>query len=394
MNKKTAISAAIITIALILSQDALAIGISPGSATFDNMMRGGYGEQTLGLSNAGDNDLVIIANLDGQAKSWITIEPALVNATLPKRGTLLFKIKVMLPPSVSTGTYNATLQLSTLNLEDFTSGSSGAKVMPGLSVPIKIIVSGQELIDYEIQGFTVGDTEKDEPIKYAIIVNNKGNVQVTPNITIEVLNADKSRTFFTEEVPKTAILPSTKQTIEGSIDSEGMKIGRYWLRATAYLRDRTLPKKEIDFNIVAVGAISLSGEFTELIIPKTASPGDKVRVTAYLQNTCDKVLDAQSSCEVLSGGKIVDNLESKELRVEPGAVGELASYFTVPSGGGEYQFKCLINYQSKQTETREATLTASGVSSQGGASNILLYGVIGLVVIVILYLLYSRTRRR
>jgi hypothetical protein len=393
MDTKT-LTAALLTFAmLLLSQDAFAIGISPGSATFDNMVRGGYSAQTLTISNAGDNDIVVSAQIEGSAGPWLTLTPRLINDTILKGKPLTFKIEVLLPPSVSTGTYNATLIISTLNREDITTGGSGAKFMPGLIVPVTITVSGQELMDYTIKSFTVVDTEKDEPIKYSITVTNKGNVQIKPNITIEVMNADKSRTFFTDQVAPTAVLPSTDKTIEGTLDSQGMKVGRYWIRFTPYLLDRTLPKKEIDFKIVEVGALSLSGELTDLIIPKTAAPGDKVRVTAYFNNTCDKVLEAQSSCEILTGGKLADTIDSKLLQVEPGMTGELASYFTVPSAG-EYQFKCIVNYQNKQTDAREATLTAEGSGGGSSSTNYVLIGAIGLVMLVVLYLLYSRTRQR
>lgn len=388
--KTTAKTLLTLLIVIVMSQTALSIGISPGLLNFDNVFRGGYGEKTLTLSTGGDEDLFVVAKFEGQGAPWLTLQPNLVNARLKKDSPISFKVKLQLPPTVGTGCYNASLVVSTVSSENISAGGvSGAKFMPGLIVPIIINVTGEELLDYEVTRFTVGDAEKDELIEYSIVVKNKGNVMVTPNMTVEILSADKSKVITTAEVNAISILPSTEGAIDGSLSSEGMKIGTYWLRLTPYIRDRVLNKREVDFKIVEVGTISLTGVFSDLIIPQKAVPGDKIKITAYFNNTCDKVLEAQSSCEVLVAGKLLDTVESKTLRVSSGSVAELTSYFDVPSEGN-YNFRCYIDYQNKQTDTIERVLVAGATASQSDYSSYIIYILVGLTTLILIYILYSR----
>jgi len=389
MKAKTSLITLLI---LLMSQNALSIGISPGEASFNNMARGGYSEKVLVLSNAGSTDLLVVAKIDGQAASWVALQPNLVNNTLGKESNLPFKVKVMLPPDINIGRYNATLTISTINLEAFSGGSSGAKFMPGLTVPIKIDVTGEELINYEIKGFTVSDAEKDEPVEYTVSVKNNGNVQFIPNITVEILSKDKSTALNTGQVDMAPILPSTEEVIRSSISSEGLKIGSYWLKLTAYNKGKIIAKKEIDFKILEAGSISIEGVFSDLIIARKAAPGDKLKITAYFNNTCLKVLQAQSNCEVLTSGKLLDNVESKELRVDPGEQGELVSYYTVVNPG-QYEFRCIVNYQNKKTSVVEKFVSVES-ESQMDYLSYLIYLLIALTTIVLAYTLYSRYRRR
>ncbi|MBM3309357.1 MAG: hypothetical protein FJY77_03800 [Candidatus Altiarchaeales archaeon] len=378
---------------LLLSQNALSIGISPAGASFNNMARGGYGEKVLVLSNAGDSDLLVAAKLEGEAAPWITLQPNLINNTLGKKSTLPFKVKIMLPPQISVGTYSATLLISTLNMEGAsTGGGSGAKFMPGVIVPIKVDITGEELMDYDITGFTVSDAEIDEAVDYTVQIKNKGNVQIIPNITVEILNQDKSTTLKTGEVDMAPILPTTEEMIRGSINSEGLKTGKYWLKITGYLRGKVLTKKEVDFKILETGTISIEGVLSDLIVARKAAPGDKIKITVYFNNTCLKVLQAKSSCEIFKAGKLLDTVESSQLRVDPGVAGELVSYYTL-SDMGQYELKCRAYYHNKQTDMVERIVTVEP-ESQVDYMAYLIYALIVLTTIILAYTIYSRYKRR
>jgi hypothetical protein len=393
---KTRIKALLLALlsAAALSQTASSIGISPGIIVFNNMPRGGYAERTLMLSSAGDKDLLITPELQGQAAAWLTIQPSITNATLAGRGGQLpFKLKLKLHPSVGTGLYNATLIISTASVEAVKMGVSGASFMPGVIVPILVNVTGEESVEYDLKNFAVSDTEKDDMIEYSFTIENKGNVEVTPNITAEILNADKSRVFATEQINAKAVLPSTEENMAFETSSEGLKLGRYWLRLTAVLRGAAYLKREVDFKIVEVGAISTSGFLSDLIIPSRAAAGEKIKITAYFNNTSDKVFDLQSFCEVFTAGKFLDTVESKQVRAGSEAVTEVVSYYTVPSASS-YQVKCYANYQNKQSNTIEKTVDAGAGESNGGATSYIIYALIGLMALVMAYVVYSRFIRK
>lgn len=382
-----------ILLAVMTSQNALSVGISPAIVIFSNMARGGYAERTLTLSNAGEKDLIIQPQLQGPAAAWITLQPNLVNATLKGGSQIPFKLKVKLHPSAGTGLYNATLVISTASVEAVTLTVSGASFQPGVVVPILINITGEESVEYDIKNYAVSDTEKDDMIEYSFTVENKGNVEVTPNLTAEILNADKSRVLAAEQVNARSVLPSTEESMAFSISSEGLKLGRYWLRLTAVLRGATYLKREVDFSIVEVGSISTSGFLADLLMPSKAASGEKIKITAYFNNTSDKVFDVQSFCEVFTAGKFLDTVESKQVRAAASSVAEVVSYYTVPSEAS-YQFKCYVNYQNKQSNTIEKTLAAGGGESTGGMSSYVIYGLIGLMALVLAYVVYSRFIRK
>jgi hypothetical protein len=153
-----------------------------------------------------------------------------------------------------------------------------------------------------------------------------------------------------------------------------------------------LTKKEVDFKILETGTISIEGVLSDLIVVKKAAPDDKIKITAYFNNTCLKVLQAKSSCEIFTGGKLLDTVESSQLRVDPGVAGELVSYYAV-SKPGIYEFKCRVYYHNKQTNVVEALVNVAA-ESQVDYLAYFIYILVILTTIVLTYTVYGRYKRR
>src|SRR3989344_7572997 len=100
-----------------LSQ-ALSIGISPGRAVFQNVLRGGYSERTITISTSSDEKLIASYRVEGDIKGWIGFDTNSTEFNIS--GNTPYKLKIIAQPpiDVRTGNYTGRIEFITEGIGD------------------------------------------------------------------------------------------------------------------------------------------------------------------------------------------------------------------------------------------------------------------------------------
>ena len=72
-NKLTAFIFLLVVISPIAN--AVSIGVSPGRAVFDNMLKSGYAERTVKISTNSNEGIIASLDVKGEVSDWLRLEP-------------------------------------------------------------------------------------------------------------------------------------------------------------------------------------------------------------------------------------------------------------------------------------------------------------------------------
>lgn len=373
---------------LLMVTNASAIGVSPGTISFDKMVRGGYAEKILTISTAGDEDLTLKIEASGEIKEWITFEPSDAHVILPKKSAKQLLVKINIPNTARNGLYNGEVIISTLYLGAETGNVSGARFMPGIIVRVQLNLTGEEVVAYDITSISVKDTEQNYPAEFNLRIENIGNVVVTPGIHVTILNSDKEEIGKTLDYAQTSILPTTSKQITIKMPTKGMDIGAYYARISS---DRG-EEQTLFFQILAQGTLALKGSLEQILLNKIwVKPGETVKVDATFSNDGELSID---SAKLKGEAYIIDPtygtkelagvFEGDSISVPVGEKVTLNAYFT-PQKSGIYTIQGMAIYSGKRTDVKSTILNVLETSSSGYGVYYFLIGSI-IVIAVVFYL--------
>ncbi|MDD5111360.1 MAG: hypothetical protein PHG85_02320 [Candidatus Altiarchaeota archaeon] len=394
-NKKLILTVSMVGILLMLT-NASAIGVSPGTIAFNNMVRGGYGEKTLGISTAGNEDLTIKLEAAGDTKDWITFDPT-GQITVPKKSAKLVTVKIAVPNTARNGQYEGTIIISTLLEGADNSGQSGARFMPGIIVKVQLAVTGEQVEGYEVKSVSVKDTEQNYPVEFVVNVENTGNVITTPKLHFEILNSERKEIGKTMDYSETQIMPTTTKQFTIKMPTKGMETGAYYAKMTSNFGD----EQTLFFQILAPGTLAIRGSIAQLSLNKIwVKPQETVKIEATFTNEGEVFIDSAKIkgeaylIDPTYGTKeLVGTFEGDSMTVPIGQEVSLTSYFT-PAKSGRYSIEGIVVYSGKRTDVKTTVLNVL----EEPKSYTLYYLAIGLFVILVVFYLTrmtedGRTRR-
>lgn len=151
-------------------------GISPPSVSNKNLLPGSSYEQIIYIVRSEPVE-TLSAEVQinaGSATSWIVIGNG--NKFEIPKGIQQFpmKVRVTVPADAKLGEYKGTIDLLTTSVST-TTQTVPVKVNLGAEIGIDLKVTNNELVDYNIQGLSIKDTEKGLPITLLVKIQNKGN---------------------------------------------------------------------------------------------------------------------------------------------------------------------------------------------------------------------------
>ena len=152
------------------SAQAMSIGAGPSDIDFKKMLKSGYGEKTVTVSTAGDEDLTVTVEPTGDIKDWITIKPA-NTFNLPPKGRFEIKVIVSPPPNAANGDYKGAVYIRAAPTSIVTDGT-GSAIGGAIKIGITVSVSGEEVVEYKMQEVRVTDTEVGFPVRFNIAIAN------------------------------------------------------------------------------------------------------------------------------------------------------------------------------------------------------------------------------
>ena len=175
---------------------AVALGVNRASLAFTDVLRGGYAEDVITITTDSEDPVQGELLLEGEAAQWLSFSDRVFNFSRDNQ----YQLHVMVQPPVDTQVldYYANLTIITSGLGRTGSGLMGTSTRASFRVPILVSMTGTERLACIGGGLTVLDTEEGRPLEFEVGIINRGNVQINPNITIEVY--DKLRSQLIENL--------------------------------------------------------------------------------------------------------------------------------------------------------------------------------------------------
>ena len=74
-NQRKHLAIACILLLSAAGVSAISLGAGPGEIKYGKLLKGGYAEETVTVSTAGDEDLDITVTVSGDVRDWVSIHP-------------------------------------------------------------------------------------------------------------------------------------------------------------------------------------------------------------------------------------------------------------------------------------------------------------------------------
>ncbi|MEM5814662.1 MAG: hypothetical protein QXD77_02500 [Candidatus Aenigmatarchaeota archaeon] len=349
----------IISFAFLSSTAYAGVGLSPASVEFKNMLRGGYSELYLTVSNPTTEDTTVTVGAEGELKDWLYVEPSAFNMS----GVSYKVVKVIArpPDSVPNGYYRGrVLVVSKPILPPEMAGGSTISVASVVSADASVEISDLQMVRYNVEGVNVPDTEECRPILIYENLRNTGNVNVTPKFNVEISGKTSGTVVQTYDYASDAILPTQKSNVLLRVpysigQFKCIPVGRYSAQIKAYAGDSVMDTSNLDFTIYERGALTVAGEIIELNAPRNVTLGEVVKINALFKNTGQIAVSAKLKAEIYEGGRLVDTVSSDQKEVAAGGTDTLTAYFT-PRTGGTHRVLASAVFEEKSSNTAEAAV--------------------------------------
>jgi hypothetical protein len=226
---------------------------------------------------------------------------------------------------------------------------------------------------------SISDVEAGYPLRFRAMVRNSGNVRMTPQIALEVVDADDNVVYqetFSEEL---TVYPNETGQLsrEVSLSTRDLGEGQYQARVSARAGDLDLGQRQSTFSILPMGTLTREGQLRDLRMTIAPAPGELGKVDVVFLNTGRIDTLARFVGELYHGDRLVDVLNTEEVLVPIREQRTLDLFFRA-NEPGDYLIRGKVNYQGKETDTRElafvvtedgATLVTAASSLAGGGGS-------------------------
>lgn len=354
--RKLAIKLSLFIIAFVLFGNlafAVSIGVSPGRVSFDNMLQDGYAERTVTITTNTEDFLSGHFNVDGDIQDWLSFEPDPSTFTVSKGNPYKLKIIARPPADVGNGNYSGMIEIVTDTIGGV-EGRAGGIVKAAVNLMVNLGVSGEQTIACRAGGFNFKDIETGFPLELDVTVINDGNVRLSPTVMIDVWDQLQEDLLLSQSITGDEILPTTERKIFRRVPNS-LKVGQYW----ASLKVRECDTSDfLTFSVVERGEIADKGTFSGILNNPSATIGETVEFIAKFVNNGKRAVNAKFKGSARLEDKIVQIIETDEIIVPAGEVGDISIFFT-PEKPGKYTLSGRIVYNKKLTFEKGTVLTVN-----------------------------------
>lgn len=227
-------------------------GVSPPTVLNKNLLPGSSDEQIIYIVQSEPKETLSaqVKISAGEATSWVGIENG--NSFEIPKGIQQFpmKVKISVPSDAKLGQYKGTIELLTSSTGS-SKQSAPVKVNLGAQIEIDLEVTNSALVDYNIQGFSIKDAGKGEPIILGIKIQNRGNAPAGPT---------KATVAFYDIYHSEKLWEGQKEILE-KVESFSIKdinvelpnnldLGQYWADVEVFDGEESIIKTKIVFTVV------------------------------------------------------------------------------------------------------------------------------------------------
>ena len=374
---------------------AMALGVGPSALKFEKVLRGGYAEQTLIIMNTADAPIEIKVQKEGEVAEWLrfysrentSFNPA--SFIIGPRANFQLQVIVTPPLDAQVRVYDGRLTVISSSPKDQPEGNV-LGIETAVAASVRIELTGEQIVDYAVDGVQISDAEEGLPIMLAISGENKGNVRIKPNIHVDILDRDKKNVLRSLDLTGSEVLPTTKKIDVLNITND-LQIGQYWAVVNVSVSGKQVYSQILTFDVFEKGSLRVKGELVRIDNEIWAEIGDVVKINAIFKNTGELSVNAKFKGEVYFDGKIVGLLESEELIVPAGEEMQLPTFFT-PQKDGRHAIKGAVYYSKKVTFEKDGVINV--LPARFSIIDILAGGAIYAVIIAAMIFVYISYKKR
>ena len=350
-NKLTAFIFLLVVISPIAN--AVSIGVSPGRAVFDNMLKSGYAERTVKISTNSNEGIIARLDVKGEVSGWLRLEPDNKTFSLSSGSPYELKIIMQPPDDARSDSYSGSIEFVIESSGGIT-GRAGGFVKPGVKLIIDVVVSDKEIKTCNSGAFDFDDIEIGFPLKLSLIVINNGNVRIKPKISFDIWDQNQEKLIMSDEFTGSEILPTTKEKITKTIPNS-LDVGQYWANADV---DECGSSSLLTFSVVEKGGIVDKGTFEGITNKPWVYVDEPVEIKAVFKNQGPRTVYAKFKGDIKLDNKIVEVIETEEIDVLSQETADFITYFT-PEKPGRYIISGRVIYNRKLSYEKASVMNVN-----------------------------------
>ncbi|NOX31289.1 MAG: hypothetical protein GXP35_14755 [Actinobacteria bacterium] len=363
----TVLAVAAMIVATIAPAWAGGVGGSPGTIDISNALRGSTIYRTVKLVNNTGVATPFKIDFEAEAGPWMTLLDAEDRTTeiselLDEDGTGTSAIiRIDVPNEIENGTYVGVLRARLAPPDT----ESGTGVGLGVKIPITLDVSGDQVISGALLDVALPNTEVGVPARVTARIENSGNIQVTPELTLEIL--DNNGTPISKTTTATnATFPGESKIFEVTWDTSEAKPGEYVAELSVKFGGIDLGTERREFTVYPAGTLSQVITFMSLELDTEPQAGGFARFTATVGNPGQIETFATVVGELTRNGETVGLFEGLEYLVQPNETLLLPVNFEIPEEA-DYVFTARVRYEDSETEPISVAFSTVPVTDAIGA---------------------------
>jgi len=319
------------------------IGVSPASLDFDDVLRGGYAQDSLIVTVDTEEPVGISLDKRGEIAEWINFSES--NFSVSRDNPKQLEVYIRPPENMPNGNYSGFISVKTRELGEGQEGHAVGVVRSSLDLGVDVEITDIQDISCNVVNAKVNSVEKGDEIVFDLQINNRGNVIIEPSVDIKIWDSNQQNIVKEESFKGEGILPSLEETRTFRVPSGDMELGQYWADISVLECYSQLTKT---FDVLEPGALKAEGEILRIITKKNASVGETIPIEVLFKNTGEKEVEARFRGSVSREGDIVQILESEKEIVSTSNTNKFSFYFT-PEKEGEHIIRGRVHYSGKKT---------------------------------------------
>jgi hypothetical protein len=356
------------------SSYAFNIGISPARAEFSGMTKDGYSEGYFLVSTDSPDYVVVSVSSKDNLGSWLSFssEEFRVRAHEPYH----LKVVVVTPIDVMAGNYSGRIELVARKSSE--KEGMGSDVAIGALVPVRIEVGGEDVIGCMFSVSEIMMTEEEMPVYMRFLAKNTGNARIMPKVEADVWSSDLKSIVLSRDFYFGEILPGRTEELKAEMTSN-LNEGTYKLSVNVPVCGFF---RVFDLEVLEKGSLKTEGSILGLSLKDAAGAREIVPVRAEFKNNGETRVIARFEGEVFFEGRLIGNVSSENIYIEPGETITLVGYYS-PNEPGGYTVIGKVLYNGKITDELSGSFRVNG---NGGVSSglIVFLNLLVLVLIVVL----------
>ncbi len=337
--------------------DAQSVGFFPSTIELNDALRGQDYQTRTTLVNQASESRIFTLKASGDTAGWTAFalpespDEAVDQVTVPAQSEVEILVTVTVPQSAPNGDISGKNTFDGYTEDSFANREG---LVTGFEQPVRVKVTGDQMIDLRVGDVTARDVEVGRPLTITAQLTNQGNVDTAPQLSVDIFRLPGDSTdapLDTISADLDAVPPGQSRTGSAEWDTTGRAEGRYRADYAVTLDGDRLGLGSFEFELQPPGSILPEGAIVSVDLVKPLTPGTVNRADVTFENTGDVEVRAQFTGHLYKDAAALSEAATPDyLNVAPGERVVLSAYFDLPKGNAVYELRGRAYFEGAETE--------------------------------------------